>query len=72
MNDSNGSPCWSVSPLARSNQFMMSRRASSSAARSVNESRLMLRDVPGLVAATLARHGAVTAGRPRSNHAVFV
>jgi hypothetical protein len=25
-----------------------------------------------LVAATLARHGAVTAGRPRSNHAVFV
>jgi hypothetical protein len=28
--------------------------------------------VAPLVAATLARHGAVTAGRPRSNHAVFV
>jgi hypothetical protein len=28
--------------------------------------------VAPLVAATLARHGAVTAGRPRSNRAVFV
>jgi hypothetical protein len=28
--------------------------------------------VAPLVAATLARHGAVTAGRPRSNDAVFV
>lgn len=28
--------------------------------------------VAPLVACTLARHGAVTAGRPKSNHAVFV
>jgi len=28
--------------------------------------------VAPLAAATLARHGAVTAGRPRSDHAVFV